>query len=254
MFIQDFIKSVYSYGKAISLIRELKLWKFFFIPALIGLLIGSLVIAVAYSTSESIGDKISSYWTFEFGKQFINTTSKWIGFFLVLIVGLSIYKHLLMALSAPFMTPISETIETHKTGKTLNITDTTSEFIQLLVRGIKINVRNLFFEFLFTLPLIILSFIPVLNLVTTALIFYIQSYYAGFGNMDYTMERYFNYSQSIRFVKKHKGVAVGNGFLFTLMLFIPVIGIMITLPISTVASTLETLEKIELDNKLIEKS
>ncbi len=252
MFIQDFITGIYSYSKALRLIKALKLWKFFFIPALIGLLIGTLVIALAYSTSDAIGVKISSYWAFEFGKEFINTASKWIGFFLVLILGLSIYKHLVMALSAPFMAPISETIETHLTEKPINITNTTSEFMQLLARGIKINIRNLFFELLFTLPLIILSFIPVLNFLTTALIFYLQSYYAGFGNMDYTMERYFNYSESISFVKKHRGVAVGNGFLFTLMLFIPIIGIMITLPISTVASTIETLEKLNSDKKQIE--
>ncbi len=245
MFILDFTKGILAYGKALVLIKKLKPWKFFFIPALIGLLIGSIIIALAYSSSEFIGGKIASIWTFETGKEFINTTSKWVVFFLVIVVGLSIYKHILMALSAPFMTPISERIETHLTGKKLTKTNTPTEFIKLLSRGIKINIRIFFWEMLYTLPLILLSFIPGLNLVTTVLLLYIQSYYAGFGNMDYTMERYFNSSESISFVKQHKGVAVGNGFLFTLLLFIPVIGIMITLPISTVASTIETLKKID---------
>ena len=96
----------------------------------------------------------------------------------------------------------------------------------------------------------LLSFIPVLNLVSTFLIFYIQSYYAGFGNMDYTMERYFGYDESIQFVKRHKGTAVGNGFFFFFMLFIPIIGIMLTLPISTVASTVETLKKLEKESRI----
>lgn len=247
---KDIIDGIKAYGSAIGLINKLNLWKYFFIPALIGLFTGCIILLISYSAADNIGDKIASYWIWEWGKSVITEISHWIGGLLVLIVGITIYKHIVMALSAPFMSPVSEKVEVHLTGKEIDLSDTWPEFMELLVRGLKINIRNLFFELLYTLPLMLLSLIPVLNLFSTILIFYIQSYYAGFGNMDYTMERYFGYNDSIQFVRRHRGTAVGNGFLFSIMLFIPLIGIMLTLPISTVASTTETLKKLESENKI----
>lgn len=248
--VKEILQGIEAYGKAIALIKKLNLWKYFLIPALIGFFTGIIIIFIAYSTSDILGNKIASIWVWEWGKETVTSISHWIGGLLVLIVGITIYKHIVMALSAPFMSPVSEKVEVYLTGKEINLSDTWKEFFDLLMRGLKINIRNLFFELLFTLPLMILSFIPGLNLLTTVLIFYFQAYYAGFGNMDYTMERYFSYDESVQFVKRHKGTAVGNGFLFSLMLFIPLIGIMITLPISTVASTIETLKKLEQEKRV----
>jgi CysZ protein len=70
----------------------------------------------------------------------------------------------------------------------------------------------------------------------------VQAFYAGFGNMDYTLERHFSYKESIEFVKKRKGIAIGNGIVFMLILLIPVVGILIVLPLSIVAATIETLK------------
>jgi CysZ protein len=73
----------------------------------------------------------------------------------------------------------------------------------------------------------------------------VQAYYAGFGNMDYTLERHYGYSESIQFVKKNKGVAIGNGIIFIIMLIIPVIGVILVLPLSVTASTTETIRLIQ---------
>jgi CysZ protein len=248
--IKDILSGIKSYGKAIGLINQLKLWKFFLIPALIGLLTGSAILLFAYTMSDNVGDRIANIWAWEWGKETVTTISHFIGGLLVVLIGITVYKHIVMALSAPFMSPVSEKIEVHLTGVEINYSDTWTEFVALLFRGIKINIRNLFYELLYTLPLMVLSFIPVLNVVTAVLIFYTQSYYAGFGNMDYTMERYFGYNDSIQFVKRHKGTAVGNGLLFSILLFIPLVGIMLTLPVSTVASTIETLKKLEQEKRL----
>ena len=73
----------------------------------------------------------------------------------------------------------------------------------------------------------------------------VQAYYAGFGNMDYTLERHYGYKESVQFVKRHKGVAIGNGILFTIMLFIPVIGVLLVLPLSVTAATSQTIRFIK---------
>ena len=147
------------------------------------------------------------------------------------------------------MPPLSEKIEVHLTGKDLDRTDTAAEYMSALVRGMRINVRNLVLEMILTLLLMILSLIPVVNLVTAVLIIYVQCYYAGFGNMDYTLERYLNYDQTKKFVRKHKGTAAGNGFVFHLILMIPIAGMMLALPLSTIAATTETLARLKVPMK-----
>jgi len=243
--IKDILSSIKAYFRAMRIIKELHLWKYFFVPALIGLLLGGLFFTTAYSFSDNLGTYLSSFWKFDFGKDFVTAASTWIAGFAILILGIILYKHLLMALSSPFMTPVSEKVEAYLIGKEVPKTKGASEFIRLLLRSLRLNLRNLIKELLLTIPLIILSFIPVIGLVATVLILFVQSYYTGFGNMDYTLERYLNYKESKAFVKKNKGIAVGNGLLFTLLLFIPLVGIMLTLPIATVASTISTVKLLE---------
>jgi CysZ protein len=249
--IKDIISSIKNYFKAFSLINKIGLWKYFLIPALIGLLLGVFFISTAYGLSDDLGEYISKLWPFEYGKNTIGNLSSWLGGLIILLLGIIVYKHALMALSAPFMTPVSEKVEAFITSKEPRKKKGNTEFFKLLFRSIRLNIRNLLKELLITIPLIFLSLIPVIGIFASVLILYIQSYYTGFGNIDYTLERYFNYRDSKSFVKRHRGIAVGNGLIFTLMLFIPLIGVMLTLPIATVAATIDTTDKLLLEEQLI---
>ncbi|WP_062057200.1 EI24 domain-containing protein [Aquimarina longa] len=249
---KNIINSIKAYFGAFGLISKLGLWKYFSIPILISVVTGFSFMALAYFFSDDLGALIAKIWPWEWGSNTFGTISTYIGGALILVLGLILYKHVVMALSAPFMSPVSEKIETHFLGETKHVHRNTS-FSEQLSRGIRINVRNLCRELLFMIPLLILSFIPVIGIVATILIFLIQAYYIGFGNMDYTMERHFSYKESIQFVKKNRGTAIGNGIVFVLMLFIPVIGFIITLPISVVAASTETV-KILKEKGLIETS
>jgi CysZ protein len=68
--------------------------------------------------------------------------------------------------------------------------------------------------------------------------------------MDYTLERHFNYRDSVNYVKANRGIAIGNGLVFMGMLFIPVIGIILVLPFSVTAASRVTLEKLLAENRL----
>ncbi|NVJ88125.1 MAG: EI24 domain-containing protein [Flavobacteriaceae bacterium] len=248
--LKNIISGIKAYVGAFELISKLKLWKYFLIPILISIVIATLIFIEAYALSDNIGNYIAQIWVWDWGKETFTSISNFIGAIIVIIIGLILYKHIVLALSAPFMSPVSEKIEHHFYGDVSHKHRGTSNF-QQLIRGIRINIRNLIRELLFTIPILLLKFIPIVNIFSTILLFAVQAYYAGFGNMDYTLERHLNYKESLRFVIRNKGFAIGNGIIFMLFLLIPILGIIIVLPLSVTAASTKTLKLIHGKTELV---
>lgn len=234
-----------TYTNALGLISKLGLWKYFAIPMIISVVTAVIIGLSAYGFSDDIGGWISGLWIWDWGGNVVTTIAEIFGGILIIAIGLILYKHIIMALSAPFMSPVSEKIEAYLHQGQRKHRDTT--FMAQLWRGIRINLRNLGFELLLTLPILLIGLIPVIGIFSTLLLFLVQAYYAGFGNMDYTLERHFKYDESVAFVKSKRGYAIGNGIVFMLFLLIPVVGIILVLPISVTAATLQTVRLIDQD-------
>lgn len=250
--IKNILKGMKAYTGTFGLISKLKLWKYFFIPILISVLTAAAIGFTAYGLSDNVGRFIAKVWIWNWGKETFLSISNVVGAIVVLAIGLILYKHIIMALSAPFMSPVSEKIEAHLTG-VRNVDYRTTSFKEQLWRGIRLNVRNLGRELLFTIPLLILKFIPVVNIFSAILLFLMQAYYAGFGNIDYTLERHFKYDESVTFVKKNRGVAIGNGIVFMLFLLIPVVGIILVLPMSVTAASVKTIDLLKTDKVIAQQ-
>ncbi len=240
--IKNILKGIKAYAGTFKLINKLGLWKYFAIPMAISFVTAVLIGFSAWGLSDNLGAYISKIWFWEWGAETFGSISNFIGALIVIAIGIILYRHIVMALSSPFMSPVSEKIEKHLYGVTHSHRNTSNA--EQLWRGIRINVRNLLRELLLTIPIIIIGFIPVIGIVSSVLLFLVQSYYAGFGNMDYTLERHFKYSDSIQFVRKNRGLAIGNGIVFMLMLLIPVVGIILVLPLSVTAASVKTLKVI----------
>ncbi|WP_308991849.1 EI24 domain-containing protein [Mariniflexile litorale] len=246
--IKNIALGIQAYFGAFGLISKLKLWKYFAVPMLISFITAIFIGISAYGLSDNIGFYISKLWIWNWGKETFTTIGNIIGGLFIIMIGLILFKHIIMALSAPFMSPVSEKIENHLIGE--RHTHRKTSFSEQLWRGIRINVRNLSFELLLTIPILLLGFIPVIGVFSTILLFIVQAYYAGFGNMDYTLERHFKYNESIQFVKNHRGLAIGNGIVFMLFLLIPVIGVILVLPLSVTAASVKTIEALQLKSHL----
>ncbi|WP_304142374.1 EI24 domain-containing protein [Mesoflavibacter zeaxanthinifaciens] len=244
--IKNILQGLQGYTGAFGLISKLKLWKYFFVPIIISFVTAVIIGVLAYGLSDNIGNFIAKVWFWDWGKETFTTISSFIGGFVVVALGLILYRHIIMALSAPFMSPVSEKIEAYLTGVQKHQHRNTS-FSEQLSRGIKINLRNLTRELLLTIPILLISFIPVIGIISGILLFLTQAYYAGFGNMDYTLERHFKYNESISFVRRYRGIAIGNGIVFMLLLLIPIFGIILVLPLSVTAASLKTVQLIKAD-------
>ena len=238
--ISNLIDGLKAYLEAYQVISRFKLWRFFMIPMLISVLIFLNIVLVSISFSDEIGLYISSFWSWDFGKETINTVSMILGGIILISIGLILFKHLVMILSAPFMGPISKKIEDDFTGVTSQTQ--VSSPLTLVFRSIKISSRNLFRELLLSIPILILGLIPLIGFFSLFLLFLMQAYFAGFGNMDYTLERHFSYQKSIQFVKANKGIAIGNGLVFMLFLLIPFVGIIFIIPFSVTSATIATVK------------
>lgn len=248
--LKNIITAIKAYAGAFELISKLKLWRYFVIPILISIVTAISIGLSAYGFSDDIGQFISRIWVWEWGKETFTTISEIFGGLIIIFLGLVLYKHIIMALSAPFMSPVSEKIEIHLLGEESKLSDQhrNTSFHQQLWRGIRINVRNLLMELWLTIIILIISLIPVIGWFTSLILFFIQAYYAGFGNMDYTLERHFKYKESVSFVRKHRGIAIGNGIVFMLFLLIPVIGVILVLPLSVTAASTETIKLLNAQN------
>lgn len=246
--IKNILKAIKAYAGTFKLISTLGLWKYFAIPMAISFFTAVLIGFSAWGLSDNLGVFISKIWFWEWGAETFRIISNFIGALIIIAVGLILYRHIVMALSSPFMSPVSEKIEKHLYGISHSHRNTSNA--EQLWRGIRINVRNLLRELLLTIPVIIIGFIPVIGIVSSVLLFLLQSYYAGFGNMDYTLERHYKYSESIQFVRRNRGLAIGNGMIFMLMLLIPVVGIILVLPLSVTAASTETLKVLEKSKQL----
>jgi CysZ protein len=234
--IQDIFRGLQVYTGAYGLISKLKLWKYFVIPVIISVVVFAMIFVSAYGLSDNLGEWMAGIWIWETGKATFTTISTFIAGIVIFAIGLILYKHIIMALSSPFMSPVSEKIEAYFTGKPAKNYVSTN-FSKQLVRGIRIGLRNLSKELLYTLPILILKLIPVVNIFSTVLLFLIQAYYAGFANMDYTLERHFKYKESVAFIRQHRGLAIGNGIGFLLLLLIPVVGVILVLPLSVTSAS-----------------
>ena len=242
--LKGFIEGLTSYSKAFKLISKLKLWKYAMVPALISLIFGGSIIFSAYSISDNLGGWLVSWYPWERGLSLLTKIATVFGGLLTGILGLLIYKYVILILVSPFMTPLSQKVEEHLTGKSYDAPFSMAKAIKDIIRGLRVSLKNIIKELFFVAILFLFGLIPLLSLFTTVLIFLVQSYYAGFGNIDYTLERHFNVKESNQFVKRNRGFAIGNGVVFLGLLMIG-IGFIIAPPLSTVAATIGVSKRLD---------
>ncbi|MAT54851.1 MAG: coproporphyrinogen III oxidase [Saprospirales bacterium] len=242
--LKDFISGFTSYVKAVEHVSRFRMWGYVLLPGFISILIGIAIFATAYGLSDDIGQIIIGFWKRDFAKGIVSSIANIFGGLLLAALGLLVFKQLVMVVTAPFLSILSEKVERQLTGYEDTVGWSLPKILKDISRGLAIAVRNLIRELTLTILLLIIGLIPVFTPFTSALIFILQSFYAGFGNLDFALERHFGYRDSIRFVKAHKGLAIGNGMVFLLLLF-TFVGFLVAMPLGTVAATIETVKRLD---------
>ena len=233
--ISGFFRSLQAYSKSIKYLSKPWVFKYLMLSGFISLLVFGVLCGVVYVFGGDLGYNI-------LGNFYDGDAPNWliflVGGFAKFILWASLFlimKYIILIVSAPFMSALSEKLEEKISP---GYKDPKPNQLYSTIRGVRLATSNIVREILFTFPLFLLSFIPAFTIFTTALIFLIQAYYAGFGNIDFFMERRFSSQEARRFISKRKGLAIGNGAIFLLLFIIPVVGAFIAPTMATLAATI----------------
>ena len=236
-----FSRAVFSYIEAFGFIFRAGLSRYFLYSGLIGLGILAIFGGLAYTVFEPAGSWLVSWIPWDFAIS--STIGGWLSFILSSVLFLAIFKYLVLIFTAPIMSALSAKVEYEIDPYSTPIEN--SSILKEMARGLRVSVRNIIRELSITLVLLITGLIPVLTIVSGPLILLVQSYFAGFGNLDLWAERHLSYRDTLRFMRDNKGMCMGNGIVFIFLLAIPVIGVFLAPPLATIAGTLQAHEQFE---------
>jgi CysZ protein len=237
--------SIEDYRRAWHLARTHRLWSYLWIPGLVSAILGAIFYFLIPVISRSLAGGIVSLYPWEWGSGWIGSIALIFSYLIVISTLLILYRYLILIISFPFMSFLSQKVERILTGRIAGEDRSpVLQFVSEMLRGIGITSVLLSRELLFTVLLLLASWIPGAAILTGPLLFLTHAYYAGCGNADYTLERYHNISRSRKFMKAHRWQMIGNGSVFLLVLSIPIIGIFVAPVWATIAATFSVLEQL----------
>ncbi len=243
--LKEIVISFQAYAKAHRFILENRLWKWIVIPGLIYMLLFCVSMYYFGQSASAVIEWLSIKTGLRNWVQQLQ--SGIIGFLFVLggsmvwlllmLFYFSLFKYIWLILGSPIFAYLSEKTEAIIEGK-----DYPFSFVQLgkdILRGIRLSLRNILWQTVYTVSILLLSLIPVIGWITPIFALLIECYYYGFSMLDYSMERHKKSpAESIFYISSHKGLAIGNGMVFYLMHLIPFIGWMLAPSYAVVAATL----------------
>ena len=240
--LKEIVISLQAYYHTHRFIIKHRLWKWILIPGLIYDVLFCVGIYLFYISSSSAIE-------FMLQKSGIEEWIKnsWLSFLLIfaqiilnlilLLFYFSLFKYLFLIIGSPLFAYLSEKTESIIEGKEYPFSF--KQLMKDMIRGIKLALRNMLWQTVYTVSILILSFIPIIGWVTPLLALLVECYYLGFSMLDYSCERNkLSTAQSIGFIGRHKGLAIGNGMVFYLMHFIPILGWLLAPSYAVIAATI----------------
>jgi CysZ protein len=171
---------------------------------------------------------------------FITMGSFWLWFTLLLFY-FALFKYLFLILFAPFFAYLHLRIDAIK-NETVFVFNSKA-YRKLIARALLLNVTNLLWQTVYLIPIVIICTLPIIGWFTPIFTILIECYFLGAAMLDYSLaSENKNKVAAAAYVNNHKGLPIGNGLVFYLLHFIPIIG-WITAPFySLIAAQLNTQE------------
>ena len=255
-YFKQFIKGIISYREAFVFLLNNNLMYFLIFPILFNFSLSSLGFYFLEMGSDYLHDQAlflinSMLGTIVLKGGIISkviSISLWIFskiFFLFLFLTFSGYITIIIL--SPIFTFLSEKIAAIKIG--YNYSFNLLQFFKDIFRAGIIAIRNIFIQFILMLLFVLLGFVPLIGWAIS--IFgnvIVTSYFYGFSFMDFSNERNkLSIKESVNFIRKKCGIAIGIGLVFYCCLLIPIIGSFLASLLSIISLTAATLSVEEMN-------
>ena len=243
--LKEIIIAIQSFAQAHRFIIKHRLWKWILIP---GVIYTILFITGIYLFLISSNSAIEFFLKEAGVKTWLDKMQdSWLNWFFIigqvifrlvlLLFYFSLFKYLFLIIGSPVFAYLSE-----KTESIIEEKQFPFSFKQLMadmLRAVKIALRNMLWQTVYIITILILSFIPLFGWIAPLVALFVECYYFGFSMLDYSSERNkMSAQQSIIFISRHKGLAIGNGMIFYMMHLVPLIGWLFAPSYAVIAATL----------------
>jgi CysZ protein len=222
--LKEIVIAIQSYIHAHQFIVRHKLWKWILIPGIIYSIMFCFGIYIFWTSSSMAIDYLFSITGL---KQWMQAMQNgWLQFLFIfgqvilhmvlMLFYFSLFKYLFLIIGSPLFAYLSEKTEAILEGKEYPFNF--SLLVKDMIRGVRLALRNALWQTLYTISVLLLSFVPIAGWITPLMTMLSECYYFGFSMLDYSCERKrLSPTESIAFINKHKGLAIGNGIVFFLM-------------------------------------
>jgi CysZ protein len=241
--LKEIVIAIQAYRKAHVFIGKHRLWKWVLIPGLAYMVLFTIGLYFFWTSADSAISELFSgldKWLHNQHSPAYSFAAIMVGIMARLIMMFfyfSLFKYLFLIVGSPVFAYLSEKTESIIEGKEFLFSR--EVFFHDMRRGIRLALRNFFWQTIFTVFILLLSFIPLIGSIAPIIAALVECYYYGFSMLDYSCERQnLTPSASISFISQRRGLAIGNGLVFYLMHFIPFVGWVLAPSYALVAATI----------------
>lgn len=241
-FFSLFWLGIRTYKDAIRFVGSNRLWHFFIPPLILSALILWGTWALDQKISKIDFSEVDSL------RELINYLMKNLILASIVMMGYKLRKYIVFIVLSPMLTHLSLKTELLITGNTYK--SDWAQFWKDIKRALRIATGNFILEYsIFAAWYIFILFVADARPLTPFFLFAVGCYFYGFSMMDYVNERRrLNIEKSVEFVREHAGFAIGNGFVFSAMFFIPYdIGVIFAPVLAVIAGTIGMHEIVDLN-------
>lgn len=243
--LKEIVIAIQAYRKAHIFIINHRLWKWILIPGLVYMILFTIGLYFFWISADTAVSNLSQFTGVD---RWLHHQHSAAWSFVLIMVGImvrlimmffyfSLFKYLFLILGSPVFSYLSEKTESIIEGREFVFDSTV--FFKYVRRGIRLAFRNFFWQTVYTIFILLLSLIPLVGSIAPVISALVECYYYGFSMLDYSCELHkLSPADSINFISRRRGLAIGNGLVFYLMHFVPFVGWVLAPSYALVAATI----------------